>query len=230
MTTTQRQRSPRRDAPAPGPNPALRGVILVVVGVVLGAILLAKGGGVGFDSDRTDVAIGGGSERSTTTTEATTTTVAERPPATVKVVVANGSGKSGLAGKTGQFLATSGYTTSSATDALQPAAQTIVYFAPGFEANARAVAQLLGLSADRVQALPGQVAKEQAADTGMVVLLGQDVPAVVAGSTTTTTVAGATTTTARSGTGTSGTGTSGTGTSGATTTTVRAGVTTTTAR
>jgi hypothetical protein len=201
MTSTQRQRSPRRDAPAP--NPAPRGVILVVVGVVLAVILLAKGGGVGFESDRTDVEIGG-TDRTTTTTEAPTTTVPVREPETVRVVVANGSSVSGLAGRTAQFLAQSRYTTSNATDASQPATQTVVYFAPGFEANARALAELLQLSEDRVQALPGQVGEDQPPDTGVVVLLGPDVPAPVGGTTATTAAGGATggvttTTTARSG-------------------------------
>lgn len=217
MTTTQRQRSPRRDSPPPGPNPATRGVILVVVGVVLGVILLAKGGGAGFDPDRTDVEIGGGSGRTTTTTEVTTTTEAQRPPSTVRVVVANGSDITGLAGRTAQLLAQSGYTTSNATDALVDAPQSIVYFAPGYQPNARAIATLLTLGPDRVQALSGQVAQDQPADAGVVVLLGADVPATLTGDT-----AGGVSTTIAGSSGTSGT-TAGGGTSGTTGTTGSSG-------
>ena len=69
MTTTQRPRQQRPSAPAP--NPATRGLILVAVAVVLGAILLIKGGGVGFDEPADDLKIDAGGEEaesSTTTT------------------------------------------------------------------------------------------------------------------------------------------------------------------
>src|SRR6476620_3714491 len=49
MTTTQRPRTPRRSSPAPGPNPANRGLLLVGIAVAIGLILLIKSGGIGFD-------------------------------------------------------------------------------------------------------------------------------------------------------------------------------------
>jgi hypothetical protein len=206
MTTTERPR--QRSGPTPGPNPASRGLILVVVGVVLGAILLLRGGGVGFDDDSTGVEIESGSEVTTTTVPPETTAPVAQPPAAVKVVVANGSGVSGLAAKGSQLLARSGYTASSATDALQPATASVVYFAPGFEANAASIAELVGLPADRVQPVAGQVGKVQPADAGVVVLLAPDAQPAITGSTTTvagsggtgspaTTVAGGATTTVR---------------------------------
>jgi hypothetical protein len=212
MTTTERPRP--RSAPNPGPGSASRGLILVVVGVVLGAILLLRGGGVGFDDDSTGVDIESGSEVTTTTVPPETTLPVAQPPAAVKVVVANGSGVSGLAGKGTQFLARAGYTASSATDATQPTTSTVVYFAPGFEANAAAIAELVGLPSDRTQPLAGQVGRVQPPDTGVVVLLARDAEPAIAGSDTTvagpagtsgaggtgspaTTVAGAATTVAR---------------------------------
>ena len=58
-----------------GSDPAARGLILVVVAVVLGAILLAAGGTVGFDADDTAVDIGdNGGDGSGTAEESVTLT------------------------------------------------------------------------------------------------------------------------------------------------------------
>jgi len=207
MTTTQRPRTPRRTAQPPGPNPASRGLILVVIGVVLGLILLVKGGGVGFDSSGSDVKIGAGEASASSTTVAPATTVAapttDKAPQTVQVVAANGSKVSGLAGKTGQFLAQAGYSQVVSTDSLQAVPATAVYFGPGYEANAQAIAKLLNLQATQVQALPAgaKLAKNQPASAGVVVLLGPEVATVVGvtatgSSTTVAGAAGATTTVA----------------------------------
>jgi hypothetical protein len=230
MTTTQRPRTPRRTAPPPGPNPASRGIILVVVGVVLGLILLAKGGGIGFDDDSSDVTIDTEDAAATTTTASTTTVpTTDRPPQSVKVVVANGSDVSGLAAKTAEFLAQTGYTSTVVTDSESQVSATVVYFAPGFESSAQAIARDLGLPETQVQALPpgAKLAGEQPTDAGVIVQLGPEVAAKV-GVTTATTIAGgtATTTTTASGTGTSGTSSSSSGTSSSGTS---SGVTTTTA-
>ncbi len=213
MTTTQRPRPQRPSAPAP--NPASRGLILVAVAVVLGAILLIKGGGIGFDQTGEELTIdAGGGEGSaaevttTTTTAAPSTSVA---PAELTVVALNGAGINGYAASAQQFLSVAGYSSTTAATAATQTQSTIIYFAPGYEADAAAVAGLLGLDATAVQPLPEgtQLARNPAdvpADTDVVVLLGPDVQNVIGGSTaTTTTVAGSgTTTTAGSGTGSSG--------------------------
>jgi hypothetical protein len=198
MATTQRARSSRRSS-TPGSDPASLGLIMVVIALVLGVILLVKGGAVGFDKDETSVDIGSGTqgenEQTTTTTAAPPSTVA---PASVKVVAANGSGTSGLAKKTTEAVGASGYTNTVATDASADATASAVYFAPGFEENAKAIAASLGLPASSVQAMPASpVAKDQPADAGVVILLGSDAPPLIdaAGSTTTAPPAGQTTTT-----------------------------------
>lgn len=198
MTTTQRPRTPRRSSPPPGPGPAARGVILVVIGVVLGLILLARSGGIGFEPDSSGLSIDTGG--TTTTTEAPSTTAApttDRPPQSVTVVVANGSGVSGLAGKTAGFLAQAGYVESIATDAESQVAESVVYFAPGFEASAAAIARLLALPENRVQALPpgAKLAGNQPTDAGVIAVIAADVATTV-GATAPTTVAGAPTTVA----------------------------------
>lgn len=200
MTTTQRQR-PQRPTP-PAPDPASRGLILVAIAVVLGAILLIKGGGIGFDQADEELTIDAGGDTpavqsTTTTTEATTSTSV--PPASLKVVALNGAGINGYAASAQQFLSVAGYTATTAATAATQSTSTIVYYAPGFEADALAVAELFGLEAASVQPIPEgtQLARDAAdlpADTNVVVLLGPDVQNRLessgAGSSTTTTVAG----------------------------------------
>lgn len=191
--------SQRRSAPS-GADPAARGLILVVVAVVLGAILLAAGGTVGFDSDAKGVDIGNnrsdGSEitdstvpadGSTDTSEAPPETI---PPAEVMVVAANGAGISGLASSTTAFLATQGYSSSTATDAPADVAATVVYFAEGFQPNAAALATLFSVPPEQIQPLPAEpVANDQPAEAAVVIVLGPDAESVVSGGGATTTTA-----------------------------------------
>lgn len=186
MTSTQQRRSR-----AGGVDPASRGLILVGVAVLLGLIVLVKGGGVGFDRGTKAVAVpddGAAAVTTTTAAPVTTTTVPTVSPAEVKVVVANGSGTTGLARAAAKNLAGSGYTQATATDAVGQPAATTVYFAQGYEANARSIGGQLGLDGSRVQALsPGtKLAKVQPSDAGVIVVLGPDATAS-SGATTTTT-------------------------------------------
>lgn len=206
MTTTQRPRPQRPSAPAP--NPVTRGSILVVVAVVLGAVLLMKGGGVGFDKSDTSLSIesdsGSSTEKPTTTTTepAPSTSVA---PAALKVVVLNGAGIDGYAGNAQQLLSVAGgYTGATAATAATQVQTTTVYYAPGYEADAAAVAQILGLDPAAVQPLPegAQLARNPAdlpADANVVAVLGPDVQNVVQSSAATTTTLTTTTLTTTTG-------------------------------
>lgn len=193
MATAQRQ---QRRSSSSGPDPASRGLILVLVAVALGAILLVTGGTVGFDEDSTAVDIGAsdGTTDAPGTTEAATTTTAVPdtvPPAEVKVVASNGAGISGLAGTTADFLATQGYTNSVATDAPAEVASTAVYFAEGFQPNAAAIATMFGLPPEQIQPLPAEpVATDQPVDASVIVALGPDAEAVVSAAPTTTAAPG----------------------------------------
>ncbi len=201
MATTQRPRTPRR--PQTNSDAASRGLILVAVAIVLGAILLWKGGAIGFDSDGSNVEIGEGADPTETTVPVEDTTTTEPPnvtvaPAQVKVVVANGAGVSGLAGMTTDFLATQGYTNSVATDALAQVAATQIYAATGFEGNATVIAGLFGVDPATVQPIPAEpLVGDQPTDAGVIVVIGPDAQATVSGgaagdgSTETTVPAGA---------------------------------------
>ncbi len=248
MTTSQRPRNPRQATPPNGPNPLRSGLILIAVGVVLAVILLVKAGGAGFDSNAADVKIGKGEEKVTTTTEAPTTTLAEQAPQTVQVVAANGSGASGMAAKAAAILAQSGYTQVVSTNSVQPVTASSIMYATGYDANARAIAKALGLPETAVQPLAAgaQVAKDQPATSGVIIMIGPDLTQTLNGASgaTTTTVAGAagaTATTVKGATATTTTvkGATATTVKGATTTTVKGatatlksptGATTTTAK
>lgn len=192
MTTTQRPR-PTRPTPQ-GPNPASRGLILVGVAVALGFILLIKGGGVGFQTDSQDVKIGEGSNKTTTTEPAvptTTTPSTSAAPATLKVVVLNGAGLSGFAAAAANFLGLAGYPNIAAKTAAAQVQTTTVYYAPGYEGDAKAIAKLLSIGA--VKPLPtgtvlGKVATDVPTDTNVVIVLGPDVEGIInpAGASTTT--------------------------------------------
>ncbi len=144
----------RRRPAEPAANPA-RGAALVVVAVLIGLVLLRNGldtseaitstGGSGSDSEATD----GTSDGTDDEPDGTTTTVpAVRPPAEVPAVVLNDSGVAGAAGKYSDALAAFGYVLTDPdgdnADTAGDAAVTLIYFAPGFDAEAAAVAVAIG--------------------------------------------------------------------------------------
>lgn len=171
---------------------------MVGVAVALGFILLIKGGGVGFQTDSQDVKIGEGSNNTTTTEPAVPTTTAPSTsvaPATLKVVVLNGAGLSGYAASAANFLGLAGYPNIAAKTAAAQVQTTTVYYAPGYEGDAKAIAKLLSIGA--VQPLPtgtvlGKVATDVPTDTNVVIVLGPDVEGIItpAGGSTTTVAGG----------------------------------------
>lgn len=205
MTSTRRTRSSDQNQgtrQGEAPPSGLMGIILVAVAVALGVILLVKGGGIGFESDSKNVSIGGKNnkgpvETTTTTTPLPSTSV---PAAELKIAVLNGAGKSGFAALGANFLSVAGYPTVNAGNAAARVTTSSVYFAPGFDNDAAAVAKVLNIT--EVKAIPetplGRSAADVPAGTAVVVMLGPDAEAVINASganTTTTTAGGATTTT-----------------------------------
>ncbi len=139
-----------------------RGIAVVVLAVIVGALLMTKG----LSSDDA-VALPGEDDITTTTIKAddsavgavttvdgeddsgtSDTTVAEpvgpRAPADVLVLVLNGASLNGVAGRGSDLLAELGYATATPDNAKSPAKSVILY-TEGFEAEAQAVAAAFGI-------------------------------------------------------------------------------------
>ncbi len=180
------------------------GAILVVVAVAIGLILLAKGfsddGGFLSTSKKSSSA---SHTTSTLAGHATTTTEAV-DPATVKIYVANASGKAGAATKVSTVLAGKQYPTPAVGNAAT-AATTMVYYLPGNAPQAQLVASSLDLPASSVAPMPSPAPVTSLGSATVLVVIGTDgaLDAVESGNptttaSTTTTAAKATTTTKKS--------------------------------
>jgi hypothetical protein len=169
--------------------------LLIGVAVILGAVLLAQGFSDGSSTATSN------SNTSTTVkrnSASTTATTAPQPhdPATVKVLVLNGSGKSGIAKAGADQLKAANYTTLDPANSANGAviATSVVYFQPGFDADAQQIAAKLGLAPTAAQPLPGPPPPEvgDPKDANVVVVIGTDAPVAGgagAGGTTATTAA-----------------------------------------
>lgn len=134
-------------------------------------------------------------ETDTTVDGGTDTTAAERrPPAEVKVLVANGAGIPGFAAKTANSLRSLGYPEPPTTDATRRLESTSVQYSDEYQEEAAEVARALDLPGDSVQPFNNPPVRD-VMGANVIVLLGTD-----SASTTTTTRRGATTTTRRSST------------------------------
>lgn len=223
-----------RSAGGAGARGLLLLALALLIGVVLlnatdadppGAVVSARGdsdtpSGNGSSSD----AAGGPS--ATTAVPATTTTTAApaRAPKDVKVIVANASAVRGAAGNVKKVLDPAGFNVlSPANSAAVP--ETSVYFTPGYEPDAVAVAKVLTLPGTTVKPLPAP-APFDTKGANVAVLLGADQATKFAAAPTTGAGAGATTTTAA---GAAGASTTTTAHAATTTSTSAAKATTTTA-
>ncbi|MCU1358383.1 MAG: LytR cell envelope-like transcriptional attenuator [Acidimicrobiales bacterium] len=185
-----------------------RGIIVLVAAVAIGLLLLLKtgsGGGTtkidaskGSSTPATTAALGGtttsGSGSVTTTTGGGST--GAHTPGQVKVIVLNGSGKVGVAQSNSTTIGTKGYKMLTAANAVPKPSTTSVYFAPGYQADAEAVAGILGKDSSVVQPKPATALGPGTDSANVIVVLGADTPAASSTSTTSTTSsAGATTST-----------------------------------
>ncbi|HWJ62455.1 MAG TPA: LytR C-terminal domain-containing protein, partial [Acidimicrobiales bacterium] len=133
----------------------------------------------------------------TAATEDTTTTAAtsDHSPSEVSVLVLNGSSQAGVAASTSTTIGESGYTMLSPSNAPANVDTTAVYYAEGYEADAIAVAQILGKGTDAVKPLTEASLGGAEGDADVVVVLGADTPPASggdssSGTTTSTTSAG----------------------------------------
>lgn len=106
------------------------------------------------------------------TTEPSTTTT-ELDPATVRVLAANGTRRSGVATRTADRLKAVGFTQTSPTDSIDPVEVTTIYYRDGFADAAAAAALALGL--DPAEVVPYAQPISSIDDSGdVIVALGAD--------------------------------------------------------
>jgi hypothetical protein len=174
----------RRRPTEPAANPT-RGAILVVVAVVLGLFLLRNGldtteavrasnddRGSQRDDEQAPGEEGDGEEG-----ETTETTVPVRAPAEVPTVVLNGTNVAGVAGRFNDHLAAAGYPMGTPANASPKVDATAVYFLPGYDREAAAVAAAIGAPETAVAPLPATVPGE-IGGAQVVVVIGADLAAV----------------------------------------------------
>ena len=132
---------------------ALRGAGLLALAVILGIVLLRNGGGDPYSRALRTVA-SPTPEVTVHAPTATTITVPVRNPGDIKVLPANGTTVSGAGLATFNRLKAAGYDVLAASNTDSPASTSNVLFNPGFDREARVLAQLLGLPDSAVQAMP----------------------------------------------------------------------------
>ena len=141
-----------------------RGIAVVVLAVIVGALLMTKG----LDSNDAVAPLGSSDVTTTTiaaddsavgavttvdgeddpgTSETTAAPAGPRAPADVLVLVLNGASLNGVAGRGTTLLADLGYATATPDNAKSPAKSVILY-TEGFEAEAQAVAAAFGIPAE----------------------------------------------------------------------------------
>lgn len=182
------------ERPASGLDANARGIIVLVVAVLVGVALLLNVGndsgqssaspttttaGTTLDIGGTTTTVAGDTTGTTGAEGETTTTVAgdnggeARDAADVSVVVLNGSSKTGAAQANSDTIAAQGYQMGSPGNPVTNIeGNTVVYYAEGYQADAVAVAAVLGRPADAVQAKPAEDLGPGSADANVVVVLG----------------------------------------------------------
>jgi len=198
MTTPGRYASSDNSFAGSTGNAAARGVALIAVAVLIGFVLLAKGFDGPSDTSTAPTVTttaapnvttteAGATETTTTADPAGTTTSAPaiapaaslRPPAEVKVVVANGSGVNGAAGAAKGELTTAGYVAEAKNAVTATTELSAVYYIDGYAEEAKAVAQTLGGTAALLRAAPADPLALIASPAGLedfqiFVILGTD--------------------------------------------------------
>jgi hypothetical protein len=183
-----------RDPGAPRPTGVLRGVGVVVVAVVIGALLMPSA-----TRGPLNVTTAAQTTQTTTSSSSTTTTVARAAGTSttqativagaslIHVLVANGTTITNLAGGTSTYLRSRGFTTLPALDATTKVTGTLVYAGSGEHGAATTVANALGLSSADIQPATAVPPVASAVGATVVVIAGPDLARLAPGATTSTT-------------------------------------------
>jgi hypothetical protein len=172
-----------------------KAVALVAVALVIGWVLLRHNPSSTTVSAAGETSTTAKASKSKSTTTATTssspaaatTTQPARPALTVKVLVANGTTVGGQAAFYSNKLHAAGYDTLASTNTFASARPpaSIIYYAPNFQTEALAMAQLLGLQPSAVKPMPTQLPVANLQGANILVVIGPD----LAGKRTTSTTA-----------------------------------------
>jgi hypothetical protein len=151
------------------------GVVLIafVVGV---AILVSVGTRPGVSGVPSTAPPAGVTTTTTTTTapgHATTTTTTV-PHSSVSVVVANATATNGLAAHFSTVVGAGGWAMKTPADAATTEATSAVYYAPGFEEEAAAIAATIGVKPTQVLPLSSATPVANTAGIDIVVVIGAD--------------------------------------------------------
>ena len=171
-----------------------RGVLLVLAAVVLGVVLLRS------VDDSPELTVGAGETPQETVVPGDTSTTEPtvplaHDPADVTVLVANGSGVKGAARRLSEVLQASNFVTATPADTKSPVSSSAVYYVPGYEADARAVAALLKPSPPALP-MPSVQPVADLANAEVLVVVAADLAAPASsGAGRTTTTSGNTTST-----------------------------------
>jgi hypothetical protein len=130
----------------------------------------------------------------------TTSTPGGHAPASVKVLVANGTNTAGAASRVVPPLTSAGYNVLAPTDATKAAKAStrasVVYYTPTYDLDAKIIATHLTLQLSAVQPLPTTAPVANTQGANVIVVVGPDLAGASSGGTTATT-AHTTATTAR---------------------------------
>ena len=184
-----------RDPGSAPPSGVLRGVGVVVVAVVIGALLMPSATraplNVSTASQTTPTTPPSSSVSSTTVAHGAGTTTTQATivagAALIHVLVANGTTITNLAGGTSTYLRSRGFSTLPALDATTKVTGTLLYAGSGDRSAATTVANALGLSSNNIQPVSAVPPVASAAGANVVVIAGPDLARLAPGSTTSST-------------------------------------------
>jgi hypothetical protein len=188
-----------------------RGALLLLIAVVLGIILLNKTDNTGVTTVRQTKPPAKTTKSTTTSSLPTTTTLLAHEPSSVKVLAVNGTNTSGVGTRAKEALLAARYNALAPTDAnSKPVKNTVIYFAPGYDADARLIGMVLNITNPNVQPMPAvrntivinkPTATANADAANVIVVVGEDIaaslPTTSTTSTSTSTTVRSTTTTAK---------------------------------
>ncbi|HUI04618.1 MAG TPA: LytR C-terminal domain-containing protein [Acidimicrobiales bacterium] len=163
------------------PTGWLRGVGVVVVAVVIGALLMpsATRAPLGLAARSTPTTTAGhqgatGPGHTATTTPRTTTTGVLPGASAIHVLVANGTSITALAGGTAAYLRSRGFVTLAATNSSQKVSGTQVYAASGQQVAATVVVNALGIPSNAIQPASAVAPVASTGGATVVVIAGPD--------------------------------------------------------